>query len=490
MSTKQRQLTPKHCPLAEHPFEAVFQTLIFLLQDEALGKGQSLQLEKAYFAERSRFLRSRLKDPHKLAQARELLQLAYRWRLTAEALLRPCLKQALSKLDFPLRSGLWLAVCEIFWRPQAKAAQVVNTAVTLVRTYAHQGQASVANAVLRRLVREKDRRMAALTTAEKVGLAEPSYLLLEQRWGKDKLHAFLSSLMLEKPLAIRARVADLPQHLPPDQVQWQAGRLLPSAFLLQLQQTTLNELEAFRQGAFYIQGEAAQLPISLLPIQADDCILDLCAAPGGKAIQAADVLQQLHGKGYVLALDQSPERLERLRENQRRLKVAKLYVACHDAREQLAFSELQVCLGEHEAKRRLQERWDIVVADVPCSAIGRWQQHPEGCWQNLSEVESSLLPLQAEILKQASRHTKEGGYLLYATCTLNPRENQQQISCFLNSKEGESFHLIDLTDKIQAITSPEAKLSQAIQEKGMLTLWPDCHLSEGFFLAVLQKASI
>src|SRR5690606_6156904 len=141
-------------------------------------------------------------------------------------------------------------------------------------------------------------------------------------------------------------------------------------------------------------------------------VVDLCAAPGGKAIALAA------GEGEarpdsVLAFDVSPVRVRRLAENARRLGRLPLAIAVGDAR------------------RPAARPADVVLLDAPCTGTGTFRRHPDGKWRVAPEDLRSLVAFQRELLAGAATVVKPGGLLVYATCSLEPEENEEQVESFL-----------------------------------------------------------
>ena len=160
-------------------------------------------------------------------------------------------------------------------------------------------------------------------------------------------------------------------------------------------------------GMYYLQEPSAMTPASRLVSKPGDRVLDLCAAPGGKSIHAA---QKLKGTGLVVSRDISEEKTALIRENQQRMKIQNMEVSEGDAR---IFCEED------------KEVYDVVLADLPCSGLGIMGKKPDIRYHAKKEGLESLKALQREILKNAVSYVKPGGILLYSTCTINQGENEE-----------------------------------------------------------------
>lgn len=227
----------------------------------------------------------------------------------------------------------------------------------------------------------------------------------------------------------------------------------------------LQSNAAFKQGHFEIQDAGSQLLGALLPIAEGQKVTDFCAGAGGKTLQLA---ARMNNKGSITACDISEARLNRMRPRLARAGV----------------DNVRIMPIEHEqdkSLKRLRATQDAVLVDAPCSGSGTWRRHPDMKWRSLDLV--SLNATQLSVLNAAARLVKEGGYLLYATCSLLSCENEAIVQAFL--AENGAFRLLPLTE--DALADGTQLPAQAINAQGMLQLRPDVHGMDGFFAALLQK---
>jgi len=182
-------------------------------------------------------------------------------------------------------------------------------------------------------------------------------------------------------------------------------------------------------------------------------VLDLCAAPGSKSFGAALDMQNT---GEVKSFDLHENKLSLIRRGAEVLGITSLTAAAADAR---------------AADRAVLGEFSHVICDVPCSGFGVLAKKPDIRYKNINDA-VGLVPVQAAILEAAAPLVAEGGVLLYSTCTLLPPENEEQVAAFL--KKHPEF-------------SPESFTVGEIQTKGMLTLAPDTHGTDGFFIAKLRR---
>ena len=211
--------------------------------------------------------------------------------------------------------------------------------------------------------------------------------------------------------------------------------------------------ELLREGLCFVQDEASQLAVAALEAAPDMRVIDLCAAPGSKSFGAAI---DMENRGEVHSFDLHENKLSLIRRGARALGITILDAAAGDAR---AASPLT--LG----------RFERVICDVPCSGFGVLAKKPDIRYKDI-DAAAGLLPVQAAILAAASELVAPGGLLLYSTCTLLPAENEEQVGAFL---------------KAHPAFSPEPFAVGEIASGGMLTLAPDTHGTDGFFIARLRK---
>ncbi|HPG88534.1 MAG TPA: transcription antitermination factor NusB [Hyphomicrobium sp.] len=256
------------------------------------------------------------------------------------------------------------------------------------------------NAVLRR-VSEQGRDI--LATLDPVALNIPAWLLA--RWqatfGADTAHAIALASLREAPLdlTVRADAAGWASHL--------GGLALPTGSVRLAGAGRIEELPGYDDGAWWVQDAAAALPAKLLGDIAGKDVADLCAAPGGKTAQLAAA------GARVTAIDKSPGRLNRLRENLTRLGL--------DA-------ETAVADAADFAPGR---QFDAILIDAPCTATGTIRRHPDILILKRDDDIAALALLQRRILEAAAVAVKPGGTVVYCTCSLEPAEGADQIDAFL-----------------------------------------------------------
>ncbi|MBQ8356966.1 MAG: 16S rRNA (cytosine(967)-C(5))-methyltransferase RsmB [Clostridia bacterium] len=211
--------------------------------------------------------------------------------------------------------------------------------------------------------------------------------------------------------------------------------------------------DALAAGDCFVQDEASQICVEALGAQPDERILDLCAAPGSKSFGAA---LSMKSTGEVASFDLHENKISLIRRGAALLGLDNLTANAADAR---------------QADPEVLGLFDRVLADVPCSGYGVLAKKPDIRYKNFADA-AGLPPVQAAILESGAKCVRDGGILVYSTCTLLPAENEEQVTEFL--KRHPEFRLEPFT-------------VGGLSSDGMLTLAPDTHGTDGFFIAKLRK---
>jgi 16S rRNA (cytosine967-C5)-methyltransferase len=257
------------------------------------------------------------------------------------------------------------------------------------------------NAVLRGLARE-----GASPAPPESSAPDWLYARWRAAWGEEAAQA-IAAMIVEEP------ATDLTLRDPADAPAL-AGALegdpLPGGSLRTRRRGELTEWPGYAEGSWWVQDASAAVPARLLNVKPGESALDLCAAPGGKALQLAAAGASL------MALDRSPGRLERLRRNLERTGLSAEIVAA-DA-----------------ADWNDERTFDAVLLDAPCAATGTFRRHPDVLWATRPADVAKLAQVQARLLEAAANRVKPGGRLVYCVCSLEPEEGEAQIEAFLAAR--------------------------------------------------------
>jgi 16S rRNA (cytosine967-C5)-methyltransferase len=258
--------------------------------------------------------------------------------------------------------------------------------------------AGLVNAVLRRVAHGRDSVLADDEPRD-----TPAWLL--ERWsrnyGPETARAIATANGFEPALDLTVK------ENPQEWAEHVHGRVMPTGTVRTLAHGAITLLPGFVEGAWWVQDAAASLPAQLIGDIAGKTVCDLCAAPGGKTAQLA-------ARGAIVtAIDRSPARLTRLRENFTRLGL-KVETVAADAIEW-----------------RPETQFDAVLLDAPCTSTGTIRRHPDVPWLKSANDLAVLTSLQQRLLDRAVELLKVGGTLVYCVCSLEPEEGEQQIAALL-----------------------------------------------------------
>jgi 16S rRNA (cytosine967-C5)-methyltransferase len=362
------------------------------------------------------------------------------------------------------QSALLIGAAQILWMDVPDHA-AVDLSVRLVQTDRRAAKyAGLVNAVLRRCAREGQ---PLIDEVKSQMLDVPPWLLA--RWtahyGETVARNIAVAIGYEPSLDITVKS---------DAAQWATrlhGEVLPTGSVRTLLQGSVTMLPGFAEGQWWVQDAAAALPARLFGDVAGKAIADLCAAPGGKTAQLAQA------GARVTAIDRSPNRVARLRDNLARLALeAKAVVA--DA----------VDWPQENDQENGGERFDGVLVDAPCASTGTIRRHPDVAWLRQEADIGALTALQKRLLQKAVALLKPGGTLVYCTCSLEPEEGEQAITALLAAESTMRRVPIDAGEV--------AGLTEIVTAEGDLRTLP-CHLPhddprlgglDGFYAARLVKS--
>ncbi|NUY79409.1 methyltransferase domain-containing protein [Flavobacterium sp. MAH-1] len=182
--------------------------------------------------------------------------------------------------------------------------------------------------------------------------------------------------------------------------------------------------DAFKQGLFEVQDASSQLVAPLLDVKPGMRVVDACAGAGGKTLHLASLMEN---KGQLIAMDLYESKLKQLKLR---------------AKRNSAFNIEYRIIDSTKVIKKLQEKADRVLIDAPCSGLGVLKRNPDAKWKLQPEFIDNIRKVQSEVLESYSRMVKPGGKLVYATCSVLPSENQDQIKRFLTTDAGKNFTFV------------------------------------------------
>ena len=404
-------------------------------------------------------LASRPLSPRDAALAMELVYGTLRWQRYLDWILAPHSRRRLETLDARVRVILRMTAYQIALLDRVPTFAAVNDAVTLApRT---PGVKPFVNAVLRSFARRAphEREPAAPRDpleALATRCSFPTWLAARwvARFGREEAEALMRASNERPPLTLRANALRTTRDALAERLAAEEGlavrptRHAPEGLVVGPGGAPAS-WRAFGDGSFAVQDEASMLVGRLLAPEPGATVADVCAAPGTKTTHIAELMAD---RGRVLAFDREPERLARVREA-----AARLGITVVDARD----GAVDVLAPG------FRDACDAVLVDAPCSNLGVIRRNPEVKWRRQPSDLGPASRQQSEILAAAATMVKPGGRLVYATCSLEPEENEAVVSAFLRARPE---FAIDAPDKFVLPLDPD----------GWLRCRPDRHGTDGF----------
>lgn len=361
-----------------------------------------------------------------------------------------------------VRDILHLGLYQIYEMDKIPDSAAVNEAVTLTKKYGkNPNGAALVNAVLRNAARNREARKVPVSYAERYSHPEELIRLLKENLPKGKLEPMLMAdnaapQTMVQVNTLRISADELVLRLEQEGVRAEKHGWMPDCFVLS-GTGNLEQLATFRDGFFYVQDPAAKLSVLCAGLPKNGAkVLDCCSAPGGKSFAAAIAMG---GKGQIFSCDVHKHKTELIENGAKRLKIGTITVRLQDA-------------------TQLVPEWvgtmDAVIADVPCSGLGIIRKKPDIRYKNLEEMQK-LPELQLAILNNQAQYVRPGGVLMYSTCTVLKRENEDVVRAFLDANPAFCTEKLPLPDAF------------AGDDTGMLTLIPGEYDTDGFFICRLRR---
>lgn len=374
------------------------------------------------------------------------------------------LNQPVRKLKPELHTILRLGAYQILFLDKVPSRAAVSESVNLAKVNKSAFAASLVNAVLRRVsdnglrLPEGDENSPQYL-AIKYSCPEWLMAMWIDAYGLDNA-VQLAEKALEAPSVVvrinttKTNAEDLIWRLAEDGVVAEKSEKFPDSLIL-TNSGAVEELLAYQDGLFHAQDFASQLCCKALEAKEGDTVFDLCSAPGGKTFTIAEMM---NNTGCVRAFDIYQSRVDLIKNGAKRLGLDNVYTYLSDA----------TIFNENYGKA------DKVLCDVPCSGLGIIRRKPEIRFKKFDDIDN-LPDIQYSILCNAVDYLKEGGRLVYSTCTLNPKENQEVCNRFL--AEHPDFTAVEVLPEMKRYKEGEK----------YLTLMPHLHSTDGFFIAAFVK---
>lgn len=365
-----------------------------------------------------------------------------------------------SKIEPKVRDIMRSGAYQLIFMDKIPASAAVNESVALCKKLGYSRASGFCNAVLRKIASSADKlpEPPGKGTAQylSVKYSHPQQLAqyIVDRRGYDAAEAFLAAdntipdtclqvnTLKITPDELMARL--LAESIPCSMHPWLPNCIVTAG--------SVSSMPGFDEGLFYVQDPAAKCAVLAAALEPGMYVLDSCAAPGGKSFAAAIAMRN---EGSIDSCDLHDKKIRLISEGAQRLGISCINAFSHDAREPF------------------YRQYDAIIADVPCSGYGVIRKKPEIRYKPL-EDSASMPAIQAAILENLSQYVKPGGVIVYSTCTVLERENEDVVKAFLRAHAEFSA---------EGFTLPNCETAA----DGYITFWPDIHGTDGFFVSKLRR---
>jgi 16S rRNA (cytosine967-C5)-methyltransferase len=368
-------------------------------------------------------------------------------------------------MDQAVRIALRLGLYQLKFLTRIPASAAVNESVNLMRTARVRSAGGFVNAVLRRATREPDydptTEIADPVERLSIETSHPPWLLRHwiESFGFDVTSELARVNNEAPPLAFRVVNNRADEKVVLNKLLDSGATVTPSAIARhgwRLTGPASELIELARAGEVYVQDEASQLVIEVLDPQKNEHVLDLCAAPGSKTSQLADLAEN---RAVVIAADVNEARLNTVRQTAKLHKLDSIQTLVLDGLDQLPF---------------LAHTFDAVLLDAPCSGTGTFRRNPEIRWRISAADLQDLSARQVKLLNNAAGAVKPDGRLIYSTCSIEREENEEVVEAFLASHK--KFERVRPEVREALITEPDT-----------VRTWPQRDGTDGFYIAALRR---
>lgn len=390
-------------------------------------------------------------EPVDKAFASELVYGVLTWKITLDEIIKMYSSIKIKKISPWILNILRTGIYQIVFLDKVPESAAVNESVKLAKQYGHEASSKFVNAILRKIEKnEMEKLLAYIATKPiledeiiSIVTSHPLWMVDEllKEYDKKFVTELLNANNITPEITLRSNRLkttrdELYKLLLLKKIDCKKGNLEDSI--------KVRKMSDFKGKLFTVQDEAAQLVCLKLAPEAGEVVLDACSAPGGKTTYLAEIMEN---KGKIEAWDIHPHRVRLVEEAAKKLDIDIIHATVHDA---------TIVMPNYK------EKFDKILLDVPCSGLGVIRKKPDIKWTRQPEDFEELMSVQEKILDTCSEYLKSGGRMVYSTCTVLKRENEEQIERFLLTHS--DFMLVEQTK-----------------------LFPNVNETDGFYIAVLEK---
>ena len=385
-------------------------------------------------------------------------------------------KTRFDKIDPAVLNILRLALFQIIYLDRIPDSAAVHTAVELAKSAGASWVVGYVNALLRKAAREHKHMSFPGPGQDAIASMAlqksfPEWIIRKwlKRYGRELTASLCDSLNAIPPLTIRTNTLKTSRNQLIDSLRLEVDHIQPTGFspdgiTFDHPAVAIPQLQAFKEGWFQVQDEAAQLVSLLLDPKPGDTVLDACAGLGGKT---GHIAQLMNNEGILVALDMSTDKLARLSADSQRLGISIVSTRAHDL--------------EHDWPIDQLAGFDRILLDAPCSGLGVIRRNPDIKWQAAKKNLSSFKTRQIRLLKNIAHLVNPSGILVYAVCSAEPEETDQVIDEFL--KNHDEFGISNDWGRLPDNLLPAAGAT------GVFRTYPHLTQMDGFYSIRLQRLS-
>lgn len=375
--------------------------------------------------------------------------------VTLDYIIGQLASRPLEKIDDDTKNILRLGIYQLLWMDRVPDHAAVSETVSL----APKNAKGFVNAVMREFIRRNkeyslpDKADAENYFSVKYSCPAPLCRFFLSVFDRETAEKIIEGTLRETPVTIRVNTVktnaeELVAEVFPE------GKISPlSDDLIEIQ--TLGAPFS-PDGRYFVQDPASRLTVKILDPRAGELIIDTCAAPGGKSFSAAIDMKD---EGKIYSFDLHKNKVSLIEKGAAALGLSCINASCRDAT---------------DPAEELVGKADRVLCDAPCSGLGVIAKKPDIKYKNISDIER-LPEVQLRVLTGASKYVKDGGVLVYSTCTVNPLENEEVVKRFLSENPDFKAVPVSLGENMES-------------EDGMISFYPHIHGTDGFFSAKMVKS--
>lgn len=417
-----------------------------------------------------RFIKEKkIKEPDK-SLLYELVYGTIRWRNKLDYIINQFIPlKKIRKFQPEIVEIIRLGLYQLFFMENIPDYAAVNESVILAKKYGNIGASGLVNAILRRIVREKNN-IKYLNEKDdpikyiSVNYSHPEWMVERwvKRYGFEETIKLCNANNLRPPIYIRTNTLrtdreKLLKCLNDEGIKARESPNLNESIEIVSLTIPIYELLSYKLGLFQVQDEGAMLISHILDPKPGEVIMDGCSAPGGKTTHIAELMQN---RGKIFAIDINARRLDLLKDNCMRLGITIVETIESDS------SKVSIC-----------EPADRVIVDVPCTGLGVLRRRVESRWRKTVKHIHTLTELQYKILENSASCLKPKGVIVYCTCTIEPEENEQVIDKFI--KAHPNFKI----QSVEPFIPAQLRDKNIVTPEGFMRSFPHLHNMDGFFAA-------